>query len=135
MASAREQIKMIEAELARVRAEIEKLRIEEALLLKMKAKMNGEPEATVRSSRTRSPNVKPTVLEIMNMVGANGATTSEVDEIVRLQVPSVAKDTVGSVLSRLKSDGVLVYSGERYFEKQFAPKPEGIFDKSLRAVS
>jgi hypothetical protein len=35
----------------------------------------------------------------------------------------VAKDTVGSVLSRLKSDGALVYVGERYYEKGQEPKP------------
>jgi hypothetical protein len=134
MANAREQMKMIEAELARVRAEIEKLRIEEALLLKMQAKMNGEPEAP-RPTRTRSPNVKPLVLDVMRRAGNDGATTAEVDELVRARIPSVAKDTVGSILSRLKSEGALVYWGERYYEKQFAPKDDSPFERVLRAVN
>jgi hypothetical protein len=136
MANAREQMKMIETELARVREEIEKLRIEEALLVKMLAKMKGEPEIVRTTSRTRSPSVKPLVLDIMRSAGFEGATTSEVDERVREKVPTVAKDTVGSILSRLKSEGALVYWGERYYEKQFAPKEqESPFDRGFRAVN
>lgn len=135
MASAREQMKIFESELARVRSEIEKLRIEEALLLKMLAKISGEPEPSAQPARTRSPNVKPVVLDIMHSVGPLGATTTEVDDLVRAKIPSVAKDTVGSVLSRLKSEGALIYSGERYFEKQFAPRADANFEKALRAVS
>lgn len=134
MANARDQMKMIEAELERVRGEIEKLRVEEALLVKMLGKMSGDP--TAGKKRTRSPSVKPVVLDIMREAGANGATTAEVDRLVREKVPSVAKDTVGSILSRLKSDGALSYVGERYYEKQFAPKEDpSPFDRSLRAVS
>lgn len=121
MASARDQMKMLDTELERVRSEIEHLRIEEALLLKMKARMSGTPIETEKPTRTRSPNVKPVVLDIMHGVGARGATTAEADEAVRLMIPTVAKDTVGSILSRLKSDGALVFDGERYYEKQFAP--------------
>lgn len=128
MASAREQMKMIEAELTRVREEIDKLRIEEALLLKMQSKMTGEPEQPSKPvSRTRSPSIKPLVLDILRRAEHNGGTTQEVDAMVRAAVPTVAKDTVGSVLSRLKADGVLVYSGERYYEKQFAPRDENPF--------
>lgn len=59
----------------------------------------------------------------MKVAGVNGASSAEVDEQVRARVPTVAKDTVGSVLSRLKSDGALVYVGERYYEKGQEPKP------------
>lgn len=126
MASARDQMKMIETELDRVRSEIEKLRVEEALLVKMLAKMSGAP-APVQPVRTRSPSVKPVVLDVMRSVGTAGATTAEADEMVRQKVPTVAKDTVGSILSRLKSQGALIYSGERYYEKQFAPKDDSPF--------
>lgn len=135
MASARDQMKMLEAELHRVRSEIEKLRVEEALLLKMLGKMSGSSPVPSSQSRTRSPSVKPVVLDIMRTAGLDGATTAEVDEIVRQRVPTVAKDTVGSILSRLKSEGALVYWGERYYEKQFAPKDElNPFDR-IRAVN
>jgi len=125
---------MLEAELDRVRGEIEKLRVEEALLLKMLGKMSGAPIQPPQV-RTRSPSVKPVVLDIMRHAAIDGATTAEVDEIVRQRVPTVAKDTVGSILSRLKSEGALVYSGERYYEKQFAPKDEQNPFERIRAVN
>ncbi len=118
MASARDQMKMIDEELARVRAEIERLKIEESVLLKMRGKMTGEEP---KRQRSRAAPVKPVVLDVMKAAGPNGATTAEVDEQVRARVPTVAKDTVGSVLSRLKGDGALVYHGERYYEKRFDP--------------
>ncbi len=121
MPSARDQMKILEAELERVRSDIERLRTEEALLVKMIGKMSGAPVQPT-SNRVRSPSVKPVVLDIMRRAGFDGATTAEVDAIVREKVPSVAKDTVGSILSRLKGDGALVYIGDRYYEKQFAPK-------------
>ncbi|MCB1336189.1 MAG: hypothetical protein KDK10_01575 [Maritimibacter sp.] len=134
MATAKEQREMLEKELARVRADIEKLKVEEALLVKMIAKMDGNTKAG-KTTRTRSPAVKPVVLDIMRSVGAFGATTAEVDDQVREVVPTVAKDTVGSVLSRLKADGALVYVNERYYEKQHAPKDEDrTFNDGIRAV-
>lgn len=134
MATARENMKMIEQELERVRGDIEKLKVEEALLVKMLAKMTGSPVPS-STTRTRSPSVKPVVLDVMREAAYDGATTSEVDDLVRRKVPSVAKDTVGSILSRLKSEGALVYIGERYYEKQYAPKENTPFDKGLRAVN
>lgn len=133
MANAREQMKVLEAELKRVRGEIERLHVEEALLAKLMGQMSGDAPPTSRSKR--SPSVKPVVLDIMRSAGSEGATTAEVDEMVREKVPTVAKDTVGSVLSRLKSDGALIYRGERYYDKQFAPiDDDNPFDR-LRAVS
>ena len=127
-------MKMLEGELARVRSDMEKLRIEESLLIKMIGRMNKDhPQAAKVSSR---PHVKPVVLDIMREAGAAGATTAEVDALVKARFPTVAKDTVGSILSRLKGDGALVYVGERYYEKQSAPIPESnSFDSGLRAVN
>lgn len=131
MTTAREQMKMIEGELARIRSEIEKLRAQEEVLMKLQAQCGGEPAPS--APRKRSPNIKPLVLDLMSKAGFAGATTAEVDFAVRQRVPSVAKDTVGSVLSRLKSDGALTYDGERYYEKRFAPSPST--GGGLRAVS
>lgn len=132
MAKASEQMKMIDAELQRIRDEMERLRIEEGVLLRMKAKMSGE---ALPDKRPRSRSVKPVILDIMHEVGPTGATTAEVDAKVKLVVPTVAKDTVGSILSRLKSEGALVYEGDRYYEKQFAPKPSGSFSGEARTVN
>lgn len=133
MTTAREQMKMIDGELVRIRTEMARLKAQEEILMGLQNKMAGEPEVAV--ARKRSPAIKPLVLDIMSESGWAGRTTSEVDEAVRLRVPSVAKDTVGSVLSRLKSDGALTYDGERYYVKEFAPKAGSPFDNGLRAVN
>jgi hypothetical protein len=130
MASAREQMTMIESELTAVREQIERLRVQEDLLVSLLSKMRGTP-IEVKQPRRRSPSVKPLVLDIMSIAAETGATSQEVDERVREKIPGVAKDTVGSILSRLKSEGALIYDSDRYYEKRFAPRP---FDQHLRAV-
>jgi len=109
---------MIEAKLKAIRDEIATLKAQEKVLMDLLAEMSGKP---IKAARTRSPSIKPLVLDIMAQAAEAGATTKEVDEAVRANVPTVAADTVGSVLSRLKSDGALVYVGERYYEKRFRP--------------
>lgn len=133
MTTAKEQTKMIEGELARVRAEIERLKAQEEVLAALHAKMTGGSVVSTMP-RKRSPAIKPLVLDIMQGAGFTGATSGEVDEAVRRTVPGVAKDTVGSILSRLKGDGALTYDGDRYYVKQFTPKPAP-FDGGLRAVN
>jgi len=115
-------MKIMEAELARVRQEIARLKIEEETIVKLMAKVSGSSQVVppIRV-RTRSPAIKPLVLEIMHEAGTKGASSAEVDAKVREKVPTVADDTVGSVLSRLKGDNALSYVGDRYYEKQFAP--------------
>jgi hypothetical protein len=133
MANARDQMKMIDAELERIAADIERLIAQRDVLNLLKNKMGGvqEPVAKVRK---RSPNVKPLVLDVMAQAGVTGATSNDVDAAVRTRIPTVADDTVASVLSRLKSLGALVYVGDRYYEKRFAPRPTAFFDGSLKAV-
>lgn len=134
MTTAREQMKIIEGELADVRAEIERLKLKEEVLLGLVSKMGGETAPAPTAPRKRSPNIKPLVLELMNRAGFAGATSAEVDFAVRQRVPSVAKDTPGSILSRLKADGALTFDGERYYEKQFAPKSPAPFETAMREI-
>lgn len=129
MTTFREQSTMIKEELVRINAEIEKLTAQREVLLKILNQSEGGPAAP----RRRSPNIKPLVLDLMSKAGTSGATSAEVDQAVRLRVPSVAKDTVGSILSRLKADGALTYVGDRYYEKRFTPKPDDPFER-LKAV-
>lgn len=135
MTKASEQMSIIKTQLEAVRAQIERLQIKEETLIDLLRELNGE-KAPIEEKpiRRRAPNVTPHVLDFMSEVGARGATTSEVDEAVRAVNPAVAKGTIASVLSRLKSDGALAYDGVRYYEKKFEPKPTP-FDGSLRAVS
>lgn len=135
MATARDQMKALDAKLERIQAEIQRLKAAEQALLELRAEITGEAPEVISKARKRSPSVKPVVLDIMAAVGAAGATTQEVEQRVRETVPTVAKDTVASVLSRLKSDGALVYEGERYYEKRYAPaRPSSPFD-GFRVVS
>lgn len=134
MATAREQMNTIKSELERVRRDIDNLKIEEGILEKLLLKMTGEP-VPVPVKRKRSPNVTPLVIDIMRNAAEKGATSAEVDALVRLQIPGVANASVASILSRLKSEGALIYVGERYYEKRFAPPPTtSPFDLPLRAV-
>ncbi len=125
---------IIKSQLDAVRAQIERLHVKEETLLELLREIAGEPVNEPKPARKRAPNVKPHVLDFMREVGERGATSSEVDESVRALNPAVAKDTVGSVLSRLKADGALGYDGERYYEKRFTPSPRP-FDNGLRAVN
>lgn len=133
MASAREQMKTIETELERVRSEIAKLRIEEDTLKRLLAKFESGG-AQLGQKRKRAPSVKPTVLDVMRKAGASGATSTEVAEAVKELVPEVGRDTVSSVLSRLKSDGALFYEGDRYFDIRYRsvsappPPPPSVFN-------
>lgn len=135
MATARETMSTIKSELERVRGEIASLRLEEGILEKLLAKISGEP-IQAQAKRKRSPNVTPLVLDIMRAAGTVGATSTEVDARVKEQIPEVAKATVSSILSRLKAEGALIYVGERYYEKQYAPPASpSPFDGPLRAVN
>jgi hypothetical protein len=135
MARESKEMSAIRDELAVVQAEIARLRIQEETLVRLLRKVSGEPaEALATPQRKRSANVKPLVLDIMIKVGATGATSKEVDDAVRAANPAVATATVGSVLSRLKADGALVFDGERYFERKYAPAPRP-FEPPLRAVN
>jgi hypothetical protein len=130
MATAREQQAMIEAKLQAVREQIAALRIQEKLLVDL----IGELNPASKPPRQRSPSIKPLVLDYMAEAGEVGATSREVQDFIKARVPTVATDTVGSVLSRLKADGALAYDGDRYFEKRFAPVNRP-FDGGLRAVN
>lgn len=133
MARKSEQMSIIKTQLDAVRTQIERLRVKEETLVDLLRELAGEPVIEEKRTRKRAPSVKPHVLDFMREVAERGATTLEVDTAIRALNPTVAKDTVGSVLSRLKSEGALVYDGERYFEKKFAPSRP--IDGLLRAVS
>ena len=122
MSAMGKKMQPLDAEIARLDAEIARLQGERAGLMRAKELLTGEPASSKAEPRKRATSVTPLVLDIMSEVGAAGATTAEVDARVRETVPAVAKDTVGSILSRLKSEGALVYEGDRYYEKRHAPE-------------
>lgn len=134
-----QQMKSIEEEIARIDAEIARLRERRAAFVDALAMVSGVASSPIAPPpmRRRAANVKPLILDIMWNAGSGGATSVEVAALVKEKVPAVAKDTVGSVLSRLKADGALIYDGERYYDKRFPPtiKEASPFEGRLRAVS
>ena len=134
MARESKEMSAIKDQLAIVQAQIARLRIQEETLMELLRKVSGEP-VIASTQRKRSPSVKPLVLDLVIRAGKNGITTREVDEAVRAANPSVATATVGSVLSRLKSDGALKFDGERYYETKFAPPPRPFDHPGARTVN
>lgn len=122
MTKAREQMKTIQEDLDRVQAQIAALQIEEGVLKRLLAKLSGEPEQLAKVPRKRASSVKPLVIDLLHAAGSDGLTSLEATASVQAVQPEVSRETVGSVLSRLKSEGAFVYTGDRYYEKQFAPR-------------
>lgn len=119
------KMKPLDEEIARLDAEIERLRARKEGIIRAKEILSGDASPVAPGpARKRSANVKPLILDIMASAAAAGATSAEVTDRVKDKVPTVAKDTVGSILSRLKADGALTYDGERYYDARFAPKAE-----------
>jgi hypothetical protein len=119
------KMKPIDEEIARIDEQIARLQGRREGLLQAKALMQGQGQLASEPAaepRKRSPNIKPLILDIMASAGPEGATSAHVAARVKEAVPSVAKDTVGSTLSRLKADGALAFDGERYYEARSAPK-------------
>lgn len=135
-----QQMKSLEEEITRIDAEIARLRDRRAAFVDALAMVSGMSSPVADEApvpRRRAANVKPIILDIMWQAGSGGATSAAVAELVKEKVPAVAKDTVGSVLSRLKADGALIYDGERYYDKRFPPvmKEANPFEGGLRAVN
>ena len=116
-------MKMLHDELERIRLDIAKLKAEESLLVRMLGKM-GDETVKRKSPRNRALGVKTAVLNLAFEVGEIGVTSQHMSDAIEKAIPDVAKDTVRSVLSRLKSDGALSYAGDRYYIKEFAPSEQ-----------
>ncbi|MEM8978949.1 MAG: hypothetical protein AAGD04_05660 [Pseudomonadota bacterium] len=97
-----------------IRREIEKLQAQEALLLDMM----GEAPKTIK--RASKGSVKSTVLKLLQEVERSGLNATTAVEIAKSQNIVLERGSVSSLLSRLKTDGVVVYDGSMYRLKQFA---------------
>lgn len=117
MARMTNQMKMLEERLEQVRREIEKLRAQEALLVDMMREASGEPKIKPRAPRS---NVKQTVLDMLEQVGAQGLNAASAVELAARSGMSLERGTVSSLLSRLKNEGAVVYDGSVYRLKKHA---------------
>jgi hypothetical protein len=121
-------MKAIEAAIARLEAEkaafnqridgrLEGLR--EALRLQGGASPSVPEESA--SKRTRRGDLKGTVLALAEQAGENGLTAEEcVAMALEQKGITLLLGSVSSQLSRLKTDNVMFFDGQRYRLKQFA---------------
>jgi hypothetical protein len=124
MSTVKQQMKIVDEELQRLDAEIARLQTERTAVARLRARLAGESPPLPSEPRKRAANIKPLILDIMKSAGTFGRTSGDVTAEVKEIAPSVARDTVGSILSRLKAAKALVYDGERYYDTRFAPKTD-----------
>jgi len=136
MAKRLQTMKAIDQELERIDSEIERLRIERNALKRLRDSLTSGSEEDASKPKRRASNVKPLVLGIMEQFGAAGGTSAEVTSKVQEHIPQVSRDSVSSILSRLKTDGALRYDGHRYYDARYGPTGDDGSDMTppLRAV-
>jgi len=108
---------------ARIDAKIEAFR--EAILMQ-----DGSPPTETPSpapQHTRAPirrqrrgNLKQTVLDLAKEAGDRGLTTERCLTMAKDRGIDLLRDSVSSLLSRLKSDDILFFDGQVYRLKQYA---------------
>jgi hypothetical protein len=120
----------IEAELAELDARRDELKTKiEGLDFAILTLNDGvAPDGERRSQR----GVKNTILEIVNAAGAAGVTTTEVIDRAKAKGRELNESSVSSLLSRLKSDKVLSFDGDRYRPVDPKDTPQG--QPSLKVV-
>lgn len=81
--------------------------------------MRGETAAPVRPRAPRS-NVKNYILTLLDEAGERGLNAARAVEIAETRGDTLERGTVSSLLSRLKSDGVIAYDGQVYRLSKYA---------------
>lgn len=110
----------MKARLNEIEREIEKLQAKRELLLDM---MGETPKPAARAPKG---SVKTTVLDLLERVGRSGLNAAKAVEMVGAEGGEIDRGSVSSLLSRLKSDGVVVYDGDMYRLKKFVQLPGAV---------
>jgi hypothetical protein len=100
--------------------EIEALRNKVVGLEMAIALFDGDGEAPTPTSSKKRSAMKDTILDLLNEVGTTGLNGLIAVEIAERRGIHLDRQSVSSLLSRLKADGAVVYEGQRYKLKQFA---------------
>lgn len=82
----------------------------------------GGDEPAPAASAKRGPSNKAIVLDLLKEVGTTGLNAGTAVSLANNRGVTLDRNSVSSMLSRLKRDGVVVYDGEKYRLKEFAPK-------------
>jgi hypothetical protein len=101
-----------------IRRDIEKLQAQEALLLEM---MDESPAP--QPSRAAKGSVKSTVIDLLEETGQRGVNAATAVELARARGITLERGSVSSLLSRLKSDGVVIHHGDTYRLKKYSEMP------------
>lgn len=125
-------MKALEDRLSRIRSEMEKLRIQEELVLDMMREERGEPAPKKRAKRA---NVKRTVLDLLTAVGEKGLNAAIAVEMAANEGIDLDRGSVSSLLSRLKNEGTVTYDKEVYRLKEHNTKGGEIHPLRLPGVA
>ena len=112
--------------------EIEALRNKVSGIEMAIALFDDDHAAPAPSLRRKHTGTKGTLLDLLNEVGTTGLNGAIAIEIAERRGIHLDRQSVSSLLSRLKNDGVVVYENQRYRLKQFAGT--GSSELPLRAV-
>lgn len=127
-----EKMKRLEALRAQYKARIEAKQKELAALESELAgfeaafkALNGQQNAPASAmqevaNRAARPNVKQTVLSLLEQVGPAGLNAAKAVELAAARNEAIHQASVSSLLSRFKADGAVVYDGTNYKLQKFA---------------
>jgi hypothetical protein len=110
LAEKEQELAQLEIKLGRVKAEVD-------LLQNMIAEATGQPSPSAKP-RARRSNVKKMVLSLLQEVGSEGLNAAIAVELASEKNVDLERATVSSLLSRLKTDGIVLHDGERYRLKE-----------------
>lgn len=97
-----------------LRAEIEAKKMHlEGVEMAIRAADGEAPSVAMKASGVR-PNVKKTLLTLLEDVGPEGLNAATAVELANRKGEKLERATVSSLLSRFKSDGVVTHDGSLY---------------------
>lgn len=108
----RGRVEAIQASIDVHEREIDKLRAQKALLIEMLEDRPQVPAASL--GRAQKGSVKSTVLQLLAEVGAAGLNANSAVTLADKKGIRLERGSVSSLLSRLKNDGIVTYSDDRY---------------------
>jgi hypothetical protein len=111
MQSFQERLESIRRDLDRVLREVDKIKAQESLILDMIREAKGDSKPKLRAPRS---SVKQTILDMLAESALLGINASMAVEMAAKAGVSLERATVSSLLSRLKSEGVVTYDGSTY---------------------
>jgi hypothetical protein len=101
--------------------QVNELMVRRAEIDLMLARLNEGESPPPSETPARRRNVKKTVMDIVNVAGGAGVTTSEVIERAKVFGRDLDRASVASLLSKFKGAGALTFDGERYYPASKTP--------------